>query len=286
MTLLMTIVRPEGVWMCTDHRLTEHPSRQLITDLSVKHVAITAPDGAALVAYTGLGRYGRIDLSQWIREILRGESRSLMETFNDLADQATDRFGLQLLRLGVPHVFVAATYSGGYRHLVEIRNFPFTAARGQGAVQPNFSVTAIEATAPMVGAAGGGRNAISKKDFERLRQVSQHKPRQPSEFSQLLGDVNQRAASSGRPGSSEMSPSCTVVYMPAAGHPIQTAQYGAPTPRSVSHVMSGIDIGEFYNAMVANVDEVWDGRMTEAEFGALLERAGRRAVDPRGRRRP
>lgn len=196
MTLLITLVTPHGVWSSTDHRLTEHPSRRLITDSSVKHVVVRCPDGAALVSYTGLGRVARLDVSAWMREILRGESRTVDETLIDLREQATARFGMQACAIGVAHAFAIGAFVQGEPWWVEIRNMAAPTAVSAGGLQPGFETAGD-------GTIGFGSDPARTDDCLRpaiatLTQIAVEEGPDPRLDQRLLvgehyGDVNREA---------------------------------------------------------------------------------------------
>ncbi|WP_371599970.1 hypothetical protein [Streptomyces sp. NBC_00564] len=263
----------------------------MITDSSVKHVIVRCSDGAALVSYTGLGRVGALDVSAWMREVLRGESRTVDETLIDLREQATARIGSQAKSLNVQHAFLAGAFLGGRPWAVAITNMGSPAGSSPGRIQSVFETTALPAGEPVVFAAGSGRDAMVQADRELLHQVSSRKPRRPEEFMRLLGDVNRRAAESGHPGARLVSRSCSVVFMPPSGDDIRQEWYGPEEERSLapagfSHVLFGIDLGEMARPMIELSQKLWSGDITEEEFNQRTEEAASKAVQPRQRRKP
>jgi len=289
MTLAITLVTESGVWASTDHRLTAHPTGTLITDGSVKQVVIRCPDGAALVSYTGLGRIGRIDISQWMREVLRGESRTVDETLIDLRDQATSRIGLPAQQLGIPHAFLAGAFVNGTPWAVEIKNWRPLGAFG-GGIQSSFETSAIRISQPVLLGAGSGWAAVSEEDRQLLLTVSRRRPRNPQEFMKLLASVNKRAAESRKPGSRSVSSSATVVYMPPSGDSVQHQWFGPKeeehlAPAGFSHMLFGIDVGEMMGPLLQNFDALRRGELSEEEFDKLSEEAARKSVQPKGRQK-
>jgi hypothetical protein len=199
-TLLMTLAAPYGVWASADHRLATYPGGRLITDSSAKHVGFRCTDGTALVSYTGLGRgVGHLDVSKWMRQILRGESRTLDETFVDLREQATARFGLQARRINMQHAFLVGAFRLGDPWILEIKNMTPQAGISLGGIQPGFVTAALSAEKPVLLVAGAGRDAILASDRELLVRIAQRRPRRPEDFMTVLGDVNRRAAESRHP---------------------------------------------------------------------------------------
>src|SRR6266567_527499 len=148
MTLNLTIVNPWGIWQCSDHRLTDTVTGKLVDDYSIKHVILRCPDGAALLAYAGAGRINSLDLSDWLREILRGESRTLDQT------------------------------------CIHIRNFDPLAG---GIILNHFDTVAKEISHAGQGFIfGGDPGAVVPSDQKRLMTIAAKKPRHPKDFRKLL----------------------------------------------------------------------------------------------------
>ncbi|MET7700420.1 hypothetical protein [Streptomyces sp. NPDC005485] len=288
MTLAITLVTPNGVWGSTDHRLTTYPGGRLVTDSSVKHVVIRCHDGSALLSYTGLGRVGRLDVSEWMRGVLRGQSRTLDETLIDLSQQATACFGAEAKALGVFHVFLAGAFLGGEPWAVEIKNLRQPSAFWTGGIHAQFETAAIRVRDSVVMGAGSGWDAVSTKDRELLNKVSNRKPRNPEDFMRLLGDVNQRAADRIKSRPRSVSRSCTVVFMPPEGDGIQRGWYGPDeerhlAPVDLSHMLFGIDLGEVSRTILKDFQDIREGRISDEEFGRRVEKAGKKSVEPKGR---
>ena len=99
MTLNLTIVAPGASGNLLTNRVTSG------NDESVKQLIIRCTDESALVAYAGMGLYKGVELSDWIREFLRGETRSLRDTLILLRDRATQDLGSELRARQWRHMF-------------------------------------------------------------------------------------------------------------------------------------------------------------------------------------
>ena len=289
MTLAITLVTPNGVWGSTDHRLTTYPGGKLVTDSSVKHVVIRCPDGSALVSYTGLGRVGSLDVSEWMRGVLRGESRTLDETFVDLRQQATARLGAEAKVANVFHVFLAGAFLGGRPWAVEIKNLRPPSAFWSSGIRAEFETAAISVADSAVMGAGSGWDAVSAKDRELLKKISNRKPHNPEDFMRLLGDINRRAADQIRSGSRTVSRACSVVFMPPEGDGVRCEWYGPEeerhlAPKGFSQILFGIDLGEMVRPVLNNFQDLREGRISGEAFDRRIEEAGKNSVKPRGRR--
>src|SRR4030042_2507452 len=91
MTLNITIVAPWGIWQCSDHRVSIIQCGKIVKkdDNSMKHIAVSCRDGTALISYAGLAEIEGLHISDLLRELLRGQSRSLDETLIFIREQAT-----------------------------------------------------------------------------------------------------------------------------------------------------------------------------------------------------
>jgi len=289
MTLVISLVTEYGAWASLDHRLTEFPDGRLITDSSVKHVILRCCDGCALVSYTGLGRVGRIDLSRWIREVLRGESRTVDESLIDLREQATARIGLPAKRLDVAHLFLAGAFIDGQPWAAEIRNFRSATGLTPGGIQPVFETAAMHAGEPMLAVGGAGRDAILDSDRKLLARIRKRRPSRPEDYMTVLGAVSRRAAESRHPAAQTVSRSCTVVFIPPSGNGVKKEWYGPEEGRSLapngfSHLLFGIDLDESASEMIEMHEDVSNGRIDQTLLQRRTEEAARRAVQHKGRR--
>jgi hypothetical protein len=287
MTLVMMMVTHHGVWASTDHRLTTHPGGTCLSDSSRKHVVARCPDGAVLFSYTGLGKVGSIDVSQWMREVLRGESRSVEETVTGIVQQATAQLGRRAHRQRIRHMFLGGAFVRGECWWLEIRNFDVSTGGEPSEVRPEFALgTARLAAESSVSLAGGsGRDAITKDDRSLLYEVMDRKPRRPEEFMKLLAAVNARAASSNHPNASTVSPAATSIFMPPSGDDVKSGWYGpdeerANAPRGFSHILHGIDLSPMTELAAA-----WAaGDIADDEIDTRQAQSGPQAVQPKGRR--
>src|SRR5215203_5332540 len=113
MTLNITIVNQWGIWQCSDLRLTTWPGGKVVDDYSIKHVAVTATDGVALITYTGLGRVGGDSVADWLRRTIRGESRTIDETLVLIREAATKKLGSPAAKARIHHAFSVGAFARG-----------------------------------------------------------------------------------------------------------------------------------------------------------------------------
>lgn len=278
MTLNLTIVNPWGIWQCSDHRLTDTVTGKLVDDFSIKHVAFRCPDGAALLAYAGAGRINALDLSDWLRETLRGETRTLDQTFILIRENATRDLAPLLRTHNIQHMFSIGAFLHGRPWAIQIRNFD---PRASGVILDRFDTVAKEITHSGQGFIfGGGPDAVIPKDQEKLMTMATRKPRTPKDFRKLLASINHRAATT-KTGKRTISPGCVTSYIPSAGEPFEIEFHkstGAPRPLTVPMLLFGIDVTEMQRTLSSS-------DATDPGFGQETEQACKQAVVPRNRLR-
>ncbi|MCP2247733.1 hypothetical protein [Lentzea aerocolonigenes] len=272
MTLIMMIAATWGIMSCSDHRLTLKPGGKRDTDASTKYVIVSCPDGSALISYTGLGRAGYSDVSEWMRDVLRGKIRTVGETLLDLREQASRELGRESQRHDVPHYFTIGAFVHGRPWAATITNEQSASPSAKKTILTEFHLDAFEVCGSDLTIKGSGEYAIRPEDRKRLDALSKKTLRNPSSLMKILAETNKRAAESVHDLAHTISPSSTVVFMPPSGLDISIKRYGAtdgePAPE-VSHILSGIDLG-----------------LTTKEFlkGSLTDEIATQAVKPKRRR--
>jgi hypothetical protein len=215
MTLLLGIASPWGTWMSSDHRLTR--CGEFVTDRSVKHLGLKAPDGEALLTYTGLGQVQGKDVSEWLRSVLADDDGGLENVVQHVADRATQDLGPDASRAGILHVFVVSAFLRNDPYVVLVANTDTPVGTVSPALTQRFKVHPLRVVAPVPIFAGGGVAAVSPADMTLLRETSEKRPRRTPDYLQLLASVNRRAASSRRRGAATVSSACVASYLSVDG---------------------------------------------------------------------
>jgi hypothetical protein len=278
------------MWHCTDHRLTfiDGSSISHYEDTSVKSIALKCPDGTALISYTGVGalQQGDVHVSDWLRTLLRGESRSLDETLIFIREAASAVLGRPAARAGIPHHFVVGAYLAGNPWIAEISNV----SPGSG-INSRFETRAQRLDGPAVLAAGA-RAAIEPSDFRLLQRVAQARPRRKEDYHRVLADVNARAAAAPHPDSAVISPGCLTHSIHRNDPTVHTQFHGDDAGDESIKVapllLFGIDTTEMMRVMSEHMAAVRRGDDVDDDaFSRLTEQAARRSVEPlRGALRP
>ncbi len=249
MTFTVTLVNQHGIWQSSDLRITDPKTGQLVDDFSIKQLSFRCPDGAALLTYSGAGSVGGVQVSDWIRQFLRGETRTVDQTLIQIREHATRDLGPLLLKLKIKHMFNVGAFLGGVPWIVQIRNFQVSRA-GEGPVEREFQTSARKVT-DGAGFVVPWPCILSMADLAKLVKISDKRPRKPSEFSDLLGEVNLRTARSYRQLVSER---CVTTYQPPSGDGLQTYVHNAPkraNPIVPGDLLFGIDVTEIARALAA-----------------------------------
>src|SRR5262245_50374867 len=152
MTQTLTLINQFGAWQSADFRLTA-PDGAVTNDFSPKQVHFWCTDGTALVSYAGLGSVfpkgkdgPEVQISDWMRALLRGERHSLNSMFNKLLENATADLGQHFYNEGKLHQFSVAAFFGSKPCVVEVRNFRLQKHAGQPELLNRFVAWTIPIT--------------------------------------------------------------------------------------------------------------------------------------------
>jgi hypothetical protein len=263
MTLNLMVINRSGIWQSADMRLTNPQSGRREEDHSVKQVVLRCTDGTAVVAYTGVGSVGRVQTSDWIRQVLRGESRTVDESLIFLREQATKDLG-PIVDGRYHHLFTIGAFLAGRPWAAQIRNFEISSG-SVGPATRNFTTVAMP-----VGDAGAyfalWNPCVVKSDLRTLNRVAGVTPRKPNQFSRLLAAINRRAAAASAGYS--VSPHCVTTYVPPEGESCEQEVHdvkGATTPVIIPFLLFGIDMTDaqrhiaqaMNSGVIPEMDQIW-----------------------------
>lgn len=257
MTLNITLINQHGIWQCSDNRLVDLVTGATLVDNSMKHVALRCPDGVALIAYAGIGLMKPdIEISDWIREILRGETRTVDESLVFIREAATRDLGPALAGR-YHHMFTVGAFLNGKPWLAQIRNFSVPSPLSPGPPLPEFMTVAERV--PSSGVVSTFGASVSSRDGKRLDRIANRRPRKPKQFMDLLASVSQATA---KKLSKTVSPHCLVTYAPPTGEPLKALFYaagGPPSAKASPFLLFGIDITDLENHAAALLAAVRNG---------------------------
>jgi hypothetical protein len=245
MTLIITMIRPEGIWQSVDHRVTK--TGKIVDDATPKQLHIKCPslDGPrpqVMLGFTGLAEMpdGTPTL-QWTRETLRGETRTIMATFDHLRDRLTRDLGSSRL-WHCPLVFSCGIFEGDKRFYAEIRNVHPQAWHPTR----QFEYVIHEITHPWVFIGGSGLPWVTKKDIDLLVAQSRIRPAKWEDHLGLLAAVNRRTAQNMK--KKTVSPWCEASFLASGTEGVHTRHFSEPGepdgPVGIPLLVDGIDAFE------------------------------------------
>ena len=278
MTLNMTVIASWGIWQCSDHRLVDPVTGQLVQDDSAKHVILRFPDGGALLAYSGIGSVAGIQISDWVREILRGESRTLDQSLIFLREKATQSIG-PIVTGRFQQMFSIGAFLQGKPWIVQIRNFKATRQDEFGPPGSQFDIVAhrIE-NQPMV-FVSGAQAALSSQQIDDLVRITSRRPNKMEDFHDLLAKYNRLASSHSTYGKM-ISASCTTSYMPPKGGPVSTKLHPGEDQKIHDIVLPVLLFGIDLTEMSTIISQRLLNNSEEINASGDLDEAGKRSVKP------
>jgi hypothetical protein len=214
------------------------------------------------MGYAGLATIEGRDTVLWVRELLRGEQRTILEHLELLEQALTRSIGPSAAAHGIVHGFVFAGWEEGLPLIGAISNIP--PSQPNEPIRPAFArYAANQDQGGLFMAAGAGVKAISAADLDLLSRFARRRPSSPEDLDQVLADVNKRAKELGHPASETISLASATAHMGPPGprrqpgipnQPVSTrihywdeATMGVPPAGGM--LLSGIDLTEMLNVM-------------------------------------
>jgi hypothetical protein len=243
------------------------------------------PDGAALVTYSGLGQVDNVDVSDWLRRLLRGRTRTVDETLILRRQAATADLAGPAKRARVEHAFLVGAFLRRRAWAAVITNTPGPPG---SAILDHFVTGAVPADEePRRLVTGAGCNAIADADRALLERITRHRPRRPQDYCQVLAGVHCRAKHSRHPDRRTISQACTTIFLPPSGQGGKaTLHWHEPDPpgetlppKPLVHL--GIDATEIVKVLGDHMLAMDAGQpLPDGEFSRRVDKAARRAVEP------
>lgn len=253
MTLNLTLINWHGAWQCSDHRDSIHGRN--VDHAATRHIVLRCRDGAALIAYAGVGRKDEGEPSEWMTKILRGDDRTLDESLILLREAATRDLGPTAASAGIRHMFTVAAFFRGVPWLLQIRNFQDLASPPRGHFES--STRQVPEGGGAV-SAYGQQLAVSLESRKLLEKVAHMRPRRTEDFHGLLYGINRRAAQA--PASrGTVSLACSTTFLTPDGERWESFSYDDSGERRndpiYPAVNQGMNIGHFMRATIPNQPE-------------------------------
>ena len=249
MTLAITVISYHGVWQATDHRLSR--AGKTVADDSIKHVKLLARDGQAVLAYAGVGRVGKIDISDWVRKLLRGDFRTLGDQVNILCGALTRKLTEDCRRTRTPLTFSIGGFESGVPTLYIISNRvrrPNGNIVGKKFVGKCIRLKDAGQNDVGVHVEGSGANTLRQDELLKFIQgIIRRRAGKPSLGRDMMGALAEtiKRASVDERSHGTVSKQSVVTYLPAPGGAFRTSFFGwrpdVARPE-VPHLIGAVDV--------------------------------------------
>jgi hypothetical protein len=277
MTLIMTMLRPEGVWQSADNRVIRIDG-SVRDDATPKQLHIkyfTPTDSHMLLAFTGLaGLADGTPTLRWIRETLRGEARGVVSTLESLSERLT-RDVSESPYWNQALVMAVGVFEGARRFYAVVSNC------NAGKVVRQFDFKISEVTEPRVFVLGTGRAGVRQADEDLLLAQGSIRPAKWEDHLGLLAKVNRLAAKR----VTTVSPWCTASFVSADSSTAKSRSFAKPDepspPYDMQLIVGGIDVSDWMAVVTERTRRAGRGEPPPDDADAEKE-ALRRAT----RRRP
>lgn len=279
MTMIITMIRPEGIWQSADNRVTL--KGKITNDMSPKQLHIVCPPipggPEILMAFTGIAEFpDRTPTMRWIRETLRGETRMIGPMVEHLCSRLTRDIGRSAYWRNML-IISCGIFEGDKRFYLEIRNRDVQTRLPRR----TFEYAIAEITEPTVFIGGSGWDWIAPEDIELLRNQSKIRPAKWEDHLGLLAGVNRRTARKAR----NVSPWCQTAFLSNETHGAQMRRFAKPgEPRGsegIEMIFAGVDFWELSKDLTRRVQSIQAGGEEGSAAKAETQEAGRSATEGR-----
>lgn len=258
MTLVITVVTNYGLWQSSDHKLVAGTNE--IPDPSVKHVYLEAQGDKALIAYAGIGRVKNTHISEWVRNVLRGPPRTLLDCLWMLCEAANKNLLPISKQINVPHTFSIAAYKDGVPILYFISNRVWKKNTKVNLVGGAFKFWSVPLEGPkqriIINLEGQGALATLESEarelIERTIRRRSQKPKIGRDVMGVLARLN--ADASVHPLSEgTVSENCLVTYLAGPKAGAESRFYGPDNLAKdlrTQHIANGFDVNLLVDALI------------------------------------
>ncbi|MDR3500909.1 MAG: hypothetical protein P4L72_16975 [Parvibaculum sp.] len=262
MTLIISVVSRWGIWQLSDHRLTA--GGNVVSDVSMKTVRLEAEDGRALIAYSGIGKVENLEISDWVRRVLRGQRRTIDQHVHLLWEKANKSLAPICRRERISHWFSIAAYVGTEPRIYIVRyvvGFGFKIEMTPIPLPKHCLIDLAESS---------GRVSITRKDINDIHAIirtRRFKPTVGKDVAAMLGRLCRKANSVELSG---VSPNSIVSYLAKPSEAFVTYYQNWPEGMEkpmTSDVAGGFDVKELIQAVFPYMSEITLANLTALEEG-------------------
>lgn len=246
MTLNVTVLTPQTIYMSADFRLTDSRTKQIITDRSPKTVTLHYPDWSGFVTYTGVGSWQGQNISELVVDWLTGQAS---QTIDRIAQVIADK-GTELLRSierryrRMPHTFTLAGFDGDRVSVYVISNFEDCRGNVSSTVDDHLTVTmrslgrGKKATVIVT----GQKDAVPLDERRLLGSVAANYPGDGLRIRRRMAELNADASSR---SNGTVSRDCIVMSFSVDGSgTILLDDNAVAIPPQFPHIMSGVNFSK------------------------------------------
>ena len=277
MTLILGMVKAEGVYLSTDYRVSDSRTGRLVDDGEAKFFSIQFPPiesgPRGVLAYTGLARLrDGTKMSAWIRETLRGEA----ESFDDLMAHLLIRLNRDISAYREQLIINVLVQESSRRSFGGFSNVEQRPGQGGYSIASSFGYKLDEVKSPFWFANGSGAAGLRRKDRRFMDSQLGVTPRKPSEHLKLLATVNRRVAAR----EPTVSPFCHAGFVGTErerSESIVFVEKGESVPFQMPSLLGSVDLTGIVRQVHENFEAHREGRQVEDwDIGEVNEELKRR----------
>lgn len=200
MTLNITVLTPAQIFQSADYRLFDEATGKPTPMPSTKAVIVTGLAWTGFITYTGVGRVGTKDTSEFVREWLSATGPTSFESAVETLRVAASTWFRRNARLRRrPQTFVVAGYVDGLATAAVVSNFERWHGAEQGEVAAEFFVSTLVARHRAEVIVTGQRPTVPRERREYLARLAGEHGVDPARVRRALAAATSDAAKL-RPG--------------------------------------------------------------------------------------
>jgi hypothetical protein len=187
-----------------------------------------------MIAYAGIGKVNEMQISDWVRGVLRGKKRNLVDHLSVLREAATRKLLPESKEIRTPHTFSIAVYKNGQAMLYVITNRIIQDDRHKIADEFNWWSVVLPDTRNrfIINVEGQGALAVSKTEGQDLitKTIRRRVAKQSlgKNVGAVLAYLNAKASRDER-SKGLVSQSCMVTYLASPKHCLDHWYFGWDT---------------------------------------------------------
>jgi len=246
MTLNITVLTPQTIYLSADFRLINPKTRKPITDRSPKTVTLNYLDWDGFITYTGIGSWRGQNVSELVADWLTGqESPSIANVADIVAAKGTELLReIERQYSRMRHTFTLAFFDGDRVRVYVISNFEDCRGNERSAIDDHLT-----ATTRMLGRGKkstvivtGQKGAVPVRDRDLLGLVAANYPGDGLRIRKRMAKLNAEAAPRSR---GTVSPDCVVLSFSADGSGAMLLDSNAvEIPHQFPHISNGVNLNK------------------------------------------